>query len=214
MDDCAINVHGRGLCKKHYSKWRRANAAKCSIDNCENKIDSRQLCPKHYWRLRKYGDPLKVETFYAKTPDESFASRTRWEGDCLVWTGAKYRSGYGSIALGNNTPGYVHRYAWERENGPIPDDKVIDHQCWNKLCVRVDHLRLASKSQNSTYLSGADSNSSTGVRNVDPHGKKWRVALMKQGTTYRFGVFDTIDEAAEVAEQARKDLFGEFAGRG
>src|SRR5699024_1461993 len=32
-----------------------------------------------------------------RTPEESFAARTEWQGDCIVWTGHRYGIGYGSI---------------------------------------------------------------------------------------------------------------------
>ena len=108
----------------------------------------------------------------------------------------------------------AHRYAWERVNGPIPDGMLLDHTCWNKSCVNVDHLRLATKGENNSYRNAAQANSTSGVRNVHAYQNQWRVVLQKNGKRIHYGLFSTIEEAAVVAEQARQELFGEFAGRG
>ncbi len=44
----------------------------------------------------------------------------------------------------------VHRYIWECEVGPIPEGLVLDHQCRNRACCNVDHLRVVTYQVNST----------------------------------------------------------------
>lgn len=44
----------------------------------------------------------------------------------------------------------VHCYVWERLVGPIPDGMVIDHQCRNRACCNIDHLRVVTPKQNVT----------------------------------------------------------------
>lgn len=183
----------------------------CLIDGCSNKVRTRGWCEKHYYRWYRHGDPLITKSF--TSPEESFSDRTEWRGDCLVWTGSKMAAGYGRIDV-NGVRVLAHRYSWEKTNGTIPDNVEVDHKCHNKTCVNVEHLRLATISQNRSYLRGAQRNSATGVRNVHPNGDKWRVRVKKHGKEYYFGIYDDIKEAAAVAEQARKDLFGDFAGRG
>lgn len=41
-----------------------------------------------------------------------------------------------------------HRWAWELLNGAIPEGKVIDHMCSNRLCIAPDHLRLVTQQEN------------------------------------------------------------------
>lgn len=70
-------------------------------------------------------------------------------GPCHVFRGARNDSGYGVVrAFGKMVR--VHRLAWEREVGPIPQGMVIDHQCRVRACCNVDHLRLVTLRQNNT----------------------------------------------------------------
>jgi hypothetical protein len=67
---------------------------------------------------------------------------------CHVWKGAKTKAGYGSMTKGNRRH-YVHRMAWERQHGPIPPGKVIDHEvCDNPACMRVGHMKLTTQAEN------------------------------------------------------------------
>ena len=188
----------------------------CSIESCDNKIAARTWCIKHYRRWRRTGDPTNPGKYpIYSTPEESFAARTERRGDCLIWTGAKGKDGYGRIRIDGRLV-QAHRFAWEKVNGKIPDGMLIDHanHC-SILCCNVEHLRLATPKQNSRNLSGASSNNkSSGVRNVYRDGNRWRVRVMKNRKTYSFGIYSTIEEAAKVAEKARAELFREFSGRG
>lgn len=168
----------------------------------------------HYSRWKRHGDPLK--TLPRQTPEEVLSSRVERQGDCLIWTGYKDKDGYGRLRVGSKILG-AHRYAWELENGPIPEGRQIDHTCWEKSCVNVDHLRAITHSENQRYRSGAtEHNKASGVRNVYRvrRGKGWQVEIRKDGKSYYFGSFPTVKEAEQVASQARKELFGEFAGKG
>ena len=135
-------------------------------------------------------------------------------GGCMVWTRALTTSGYAKIKVkGRVRQG--HRVAWEAANGPIPDGLVVDHICHTLACVNVDHLRLATRSENSMNRAGADSDSKSGVRNVyRTKGGRWRVCLKRGGVDYYLGTFDSMSEATSVAESGRKLLFGDFAGGG
>lgn len=62
-------------------------------------------------------------------------------GPCLIYLGADNGNGYGQFSYGGRN-GYAHRYAWEREHGPIPDGLTVDHLCRVRMCVEVTHLEL------------------------------------------------------------------------
>lgn len=60
--------HGRGMCGKHYQKWRKygdpshvrpvkCGVAPCAIDGCDGKVKSREWCSKHYTRWVRHGSP-------------------------------------------------------------------------------------------------------------------------------------------------------------
>lgn len=197
---------------------KNTNTKTCEIENCDNKILARTWCSKHYVRWYTKGDPLaKSQVAKYDSPEHSFLSRIKQDGECLIWLGPKNPQGYGSITLNGKTQP-VYRYAYEREHGPIPKGMTIDHICWNRACVKSDHLRLATYSQNNSNASGPEfSKRSPGPRNVYPvgkNGKRWKVVVTKDNKQHYFGGYGSIEEAAVVAEQARQELFGEFAGKG
>lgn len=107
-----------------------------------------------------------------------------------------------------------HIYVWEREHGTIPEGLELDHTCYNRLCCDIKHLRLVTRGENSSNRSGPQVNNSSGYRNVYHYQSKWMVQIRSDGKLHYFGLYETIEEAAEVAAQKREELFGEFAGRG
>ena len=64
-------------------------------------------------------------------------------GDCWLWTGARYRDGYGQFSV-ELTTGAAHRVAYELTCGPIPPRAKVLHTCQTRLCVRPEHLRLGT----------------------------------------------------------------------
>ena len=169
-------------------------------------------CSKHYRRWRTHGDPRGGGRCYS-APEEAFAARTERRGECLVWTGSKDSGGYGHLKV-NGAQTLAHRYAWERENGPVPDGMMIDHICHKRTCVNVDHLRLATVAQNSANRSGARGFRKHNLpRGVYPSGPKYMARVKRLGVSYYLGTYTTPEEASAVAVRARHDLFGDFAGR-
>lgn len=188
----------------------------CSIDGCEKPSKARGWCDAHWQRWRKYGDPLGrgERTRYA-SPEEAFLARTEpivGDPGCLIWTGATDSKGYGSLGV-NGRIVLAHRYAWERENGPIPAGMVLDHTCWNRACVNTDHLRLATRQQNSANLSGAHGGRKHDLpRGVYRSGRGYSAQIGHNGQRHHLGIFDTPEEASAAAQAKRAILFGDFAG--
>ena len=211
IEGCANKVLARDRCGAHYYHWKKTNSQACNIDDCEKPAYGHGMCNMHWRRWWKNGDPRKGGR---KSAEERFLSRVRNEGDCLVWTGTLINGKYGQMRLDGKRV-YVHRYAWERVNGPIPAGMQVDHICWNTACVNVEHLRVVTPSENCAYLSGTPSNNkSSGHRNIIKSDGLYRVVATKNNKRFEFGGYRTIEEAIPVAEQARLELFGEFAGRG
>ncbi len=73
---------------------------------------------------------------------------------CWIWLGSFFPDGYGQFYVrkdeGNprtrNRP--AHIVAWELTNGPVPDGKIILHDCDNPPCVRPDHLICGTQADN------------------------------------------------------------------
>ena len=186
-------------------------ANRCVIDGCEKGAIARGWCPKHYQRWRAHGDPLGGGRQY-KDPAEAFKARTRHDGECLIWTAAKTKNGYGQLVVPGGRS-LAHRYAWERENGPIPAGMVLDHTCWNRACVNVAHLRVVTTAQNNANRAGPHTGSASGVRGVYPKGERWIARVGKAGRYYYAGTHPTIPEAEAAVNALRAELFGEHAGR-
>lgn len=68
-------------------------------------------------------------------------------GRCWVYVGHLGATGYGSFRLGKAEV-KAHRFAYEAENGPIPEGLEIDHLCRNRACVRPDHLEPTTHAEN------------------------------------------------------------------
>lgn len=93
-----------------------------------------------------------VARFWAKVDKDGPAphgnpAEAAEHGVCWVWTGSTSPKGYGSFNAGRDEQGQqrtrsVHRFAWEQENGAVPDGCEIDHYvCDRRNCVRPSHLR-------------------------------------------------------------------------
>ena len=160
----------------------------------------------HYQRFMKYGDPRAGIVKY-DTWQEALDNRVRREGDCLIWTGSVNNWGYGRTKTQDGGLRVVHHLAWERVNGPIPAGMELDHICFNRACVKVSHLRPATKSENARHRQGAQPNSKSGVRNVHARHGRWVVRLKSKGVHHEFGTYDTIAEAEKVAIRARREMF-------
>lgn len=182
----------------------------CSVDNCVRTHYARGYCNRHYIRARKHGSPHVGVDVYAD-PVERLNAYTRPDGECIAWTGYLDEGGYARLTV-DGAKVYAHRWVWERTNGPVPRDIDVDHICHNRACVKIEHLRLASKQQNSSNRSG--SLNALGLRNVYklPSGS-YRVVV--GSPPHRLTkTCSTIEEATETASLYRRKLFGEFAGLG
>ena len=173
---------------------------KCIVDNCDRKRYGHGWCQLH-WRRMKRSGTLDAKPQYSTT-EERLDGRSRWEGECLVWTGGK-SEGYGAWT-DHGKKVYAHRASWERANGPIPDGMVIDHLCWNRACILPAHLRAITQAENNQNYQGARSDSISGIRGV--HFRKSTGKWMATAKSKYVGVYATSDEASRAASAARKSL--------
>lgn len=162
----------------------------CGVPDCPEAHVAKGWCGKHYQRWRRHDDPTTVVSVQYSDTAESFAARTERQDDCLVWTGTKTHDGYGRLRVEGKMAS-VHRYAWERVHGPIPDGLVIDHKCHVRSCCNVAHLRTVTRKQNMENPSGTRTNNTSGHANVYWHKAKgkWYVAVQHDHKSRRGGHF-------------------------
>lgn len=99
-------------------------------------------------------------------------------GGCLVYMGHLNKGGYGELSSSGKYHGMVHRIVWESANGPIPEGLVVDHTCFVRPCVRLDHLRLLTNATNAGLTRRA-------IATVCPNGHEYspeNTRITKRGT--------------------------------
>lgn len=68
-------------------------------------------------------------------------------GPCWLWLGTKNSYGYGRLIINKHERG-AHRFAYERQVGPIPAGLEIDHLCRVRHCVNPTHLEPVTTTVN------------------------------------------------------------------
>lgn len=122
-------------------------------EHCSAPMIARGLCAKHYLRWRRHGDPLiggggprpKGTAEYFIT---SLAVADT--DDCIPWPFLVNPShGYGQLSFrGRNTQ--AHRAVAITYHGSQPTPKhEVAHSCGNRLCCNPRHLRWATRHENS-----------------------------------------------------------------
>ena len=103
-----------------------------------------------------------------------------------------------------------HRVIFFMHHGYLPE--LVDHIDGNSFNNRIENLREATYSQNSINKKLV-SNNKSGYKNVswDKRYKKWTVFLRINKKNIRFGLFDDVELAGLVAEEARHKYHKQFA---
>lgn len=69
------------------------------------------------------------------------------QGDCLIWSASKLGPHYGGVKFVGKMR-RAHRVSYELHFGAIPAGMVVMHRCDTPLCIRPEHLRLGTQSEN------------------------------------------------------------------
>jgi hypothetical protein len=67
--------------------------------------------------------------------------------DCIIWTKAKLKSGYG-VTSKNGKSALIHRVTAEKYYGEIPKGMVVAHKCDNPSCYNPEHLFICTQAEN------------------------------------------------------------------
>jgi len=90
----------------------------------------------------------------------------------------------------------------------------VDHIDHKTLDNRKENLRMATPSENYKNRNSANSNNTSGYRNVSKIQNKWVVQMQVDGKNKQLKRFplNQIHEAGAYAAIMRKEIYGEFAG--
>jgi hypothetical protein len=106
-----------------------------------------------------------------------------------------------------------HRLIFLMHSGYLP--KYLDHIDNNPLNNKIENLREATISQNQCNRK-LDKTNTSGVKSVNWHkqANKWQVRIRINGKRKSFGLFEDLDLAELVAQEARTKYHGAFANHG
>jgi hypothetical protein len=116
------------------------------------------------------------------------------------------------IAIGIEKHVYrAHRLAWLYVHGRWPKGE-IDHINGNGRDNRIVNLREATTSQNG-FNRGLRSDNTSGYKGISWNKKssQWLAHIGYRGKIVHLGLFDTIEEAKTVRDEAARRLHGTFA---
>jgi hypothetical protein len=141
----------------------------------------------------------------------------RWREDRTAGTKA------GDMAGTPNGDGYLkvsiigkryfsHRVVFAMYYGRQPTAQ-IDHIDGDRYNNKISNLREATHSQNVMNTRRLDSNS-VGVKNISIKRRKYLARIQANKRIFYVGSFETLNEASEAIQRARKHFHGEFARHG
>ncbi|HEB4103147.1 TPA: HNH endonuclease [Acinetobacter baumannii] len=102
-----------------------------------------------------------------------------------------------------------HRIIYFMFTGEEPD--YVDHRDGDTNNNRFNNLRAATNSTNQANAKMRHDNAS-GVKGVSWHKAKgkWRATITHNGKSKHLGLFDSLDEAKRVRQQAAYEVFGDY----
>ena len=103
----------------------------------------------------------------------------------------------------------AHRLIWKYHYGKDPKE-FIDHIDGNKINNDIKNLRESTRQQNG-FNRGPQKNNKLGIKGVRKYGNKYIATIFINGKVKYLGVFNTIEEARLVREEAEIKLFKEFS---
>lgn len=153
---CAGVHHARGLCQRHYRRWKKHGdpmafhpqaTRHCTFEGCDRPHEAQGLCHGHRAQRLRGAELAPLRMLILGSSEERFEAYIDRSGSCWEWRGAVSDNGYGRMRHNDGTFS-VHRFAYERYRGPIPKDLVIDHLCRNRRCANPDHLEAVTQEEN------------------------------------------------------------------
>lgn len=162
--DCPRPIEARGLCAKHYLRWRRhgdSDVSKinrdqtgkpCKFEGCSKPSGRRGFCTMHYQRLVKNGSAgIDSARQHYRAREKWIEANITFERDeCLQWPFPRGENGRGWATLSGretSAPFAICTIA----HGPRPSkNHETAHSCGkgHEGCVNPRHLRWATRVEN------------------------------------------------------------------
>jgi len=120
------------------------------------------------------------------------------------------RNGYIDITINRKIYG-AHRLAWLYVYGELPTD-YIDHQNGNPSDNRIENLRISTNQQNQ-WNQKISKNNTSGVKGVcwNKALKKYSARISIEGKRKFLGLFESLEFAELVVNEARNKYHGNFS---
>lgn len=184
------------------------DGVECFAECCTNQVLSKWLCRKHISRYDRHGS---IEVVRYLDPVDAIRERADEDEDgCQIWQGYKHpESGYGQMGFKGKLLA-PHIVAWVLAgNERPPKGQYLDHICYKRDCVNVDHLRVVGKKQNAENLSKLMKHNKSGYRGVSLYKRDgvYVAQVGHNGETLYLGRYPTAKEAAIVSLKKRLELF-------
>ncbi|GED73050.1 hypothetical protein BRE01_67520 [Brevibacillus reuszeri] len=139
------------------------------------------------------------------------AFKYKWSPKWRETTQSHYAQATIYLGMENSKPKYKNMYLHKFVTS-TPPEVFLDHVNHNTLDCRKRNLVEVSNKKNLVNRRGANTNSTTGCRNVcwSKTEQKYIVQLQVDGKNKCFGRFDELEDAIQCAEQNRMKLYKEI----
>lgn len=133
-------------------------------------------------RGRKLAEIVGDPNFFALA-EKKLNERSERAAECVLWTGARFRGGYGAITIGGATYS-AHRLSWAIHNHSVPGEGMqVMHSCDVRHCINPAHLSLGTAADN---LADAKRKGRTGrAKGSGSVRSKWSEAQVLQAAHMR-----------------------------
>jgi hypothetical protein len=114
---------------------------------CECGCGERTKIARHTYRERGHikGQPVRFIKGHWRKPGPLYIVSE--ETGCWEWQRARDPLGYGRLRANGGTV-LAHRFVYEEQRGPIPENLSLDHLSRNPSCVNPDHLEPVTHAEN------------------------------------------------------------------